>query len=214
MTTRSGLQSDKSVACVNWLDKWMAENADKLPHKFLSKEDGKDVLQWPACFDVKSIYTKYALQMTAENIEAYSYDGFCKVLRSDRFKHCRRATRNSEFKCKDCLQLRKDLESLRRNNPGGINDLAIKEKLLEIDEHKERFFNQRLKYKKHQNKARTNPNKYMCCIIDGMDQSKLFLPNLKDRNDLQQTYGRCMATRMHVIGHITHVCIEVMLLVI
>ena len=79
---------------------------------------------------------------------------------------------------------------MKRKNPGNINAGLIKAKMVEIDHHKERFFNQRLKYKKHQNKARTNPNKYMCCIIDGMDQSKLYLPNLKDRADLQQTYGK------------------------
>ena len=170
----------------------MAENADHLPHRFLTGEDAKDMVQWPACYDVKSIYAMYTHDMQAQGLNSesyYSYDGFCKVLRSDRFKHCKRSSRNSEFKCKDCLGLRKDLESLKRNNVGGINDDNIRAKQLEIQHHRERFLNQRLKYKKHQQKARTNPDKYMCCIIDGMDQSKLFLPNLKDRPDLQQTYG-------------------------
>jgi hypothetical protein len=170
----------------------MTENADLLPHKFLTKEGARDMVQWPACYDVKSIYTMYALDMKEALGDGayYSYDGFCKILRSDRFKHCKRASRNSEFKCKDCLGLRKDLESLRRNNAGGMNDNRILAKQLEIQHHRERFLNQRLKYKKHQQKARRNPDKYMTCIIDGMDQSKLYLPNLKDRADLQQTYGK------------------------
>jgi hypothetical protein len=169
----------------------MADNADKLPHRFLSEEKARDVLQWPACFDIRSIYTIYAGDMKDQGLSAYSYDGFCKILRSDRFKHCKRATRNSEFKCKTCLGLRKDLEKLRRDKQLGIaNKLNIMAKEQEIKDHKERFFNQRLKYKKHQIKARNNPNKYLCCIIDGMDQSKLNLPNLKDRQDLWQTYGK------------------------
>lgn len=196
---RTGLQSDKAATCVIWLDKWMAENADKLPHRFLSEEEAKDVIQWPACFDIRSIYTIYAADMAQQHTAAYSYDGFCKILRSDRFKHCKRATRNSEFKCKTCLGLRKELEKLRRNNVGKINNKKIKAKEQEIKDHKERFFNQRLKYKKHQIKARNNPNKYLCCIIDGMDQSKLNLPNLKDRADLWQTYGRLAAQVIHCI---------------
>ena len=33
-------------------------------------------------------------------------------------------------------------------------------------------------YYKHRNKAKMDPNKYMCLIIDAMDQSKLMIPNL------------------------------------
>jgi hypothetical protein len=117
--------TDKAADCVNWLEKWMQQNTDMLPHKFLSEQDAKDVVQWPACYDVKSIYTMYARDMQASADHAYSYDGFCKILRSDRFKHCKRADQNSEFKCKDCLSLKKDLEWLKRHNSGNVNDSLI-----------------------------------------------------------------------------------------
>ena len=63
------------------------------------------------------------------------------------------------------------------------------------------FSTERRKYYKHVEKARRNPEQYMSVIIDGMDQSKTFVPHFVRVSKLVSSIWKL---RTHVTGAIVH----------
>lgn len=63
------------------------------------------------------------------------------------------------------------------------------------------YSTERSKYYKHREKARNNPDKYVCVIIDGMDQAKTNIPQLPKTAKSVQNLWRL---RTHVTGKRLH----------
>jgi len=60
---------------------------------------------------------------------------------------------------------------------------------------------ERRKYYKHVQKAKQNPNKYLSIILDGMDQSKTFLPHFLYHSKYTQSMWKL---KVHLLGVIVH----------
>ena len=63
------------------------------------------------------------------------------------------------------------------------------------------FSQQRKKYYHHRSKSKSNPDKYMTLIIDGMDQAKLMLPKM---NRLSKAYSDAYKLKTHLTGVLDH----------
>ena len=63
------------------------------------------------------------------------------------------------------------------------------------------FREEREKYYSHRNKAKENKEKYLCVIIDGMDQMKLLVPNLLH---VMKAYSSAWKLKTHLTGVLNH----------
>ena len=63
------------------------------------------------------------------------------------------------------------------------------------------FRNERRKYHLHRYKARRTPSKYLTVILDGMDQSKTDVPNLRR---ICKSTANLQKLRTHLVGVIMH----------
>jgi hypothetical protein len=169
----------------------MNENCQKMPDK-TEASTGRPSWFWPATYSRKLIHADYLNEMTERSEEAYHYDAFIKILANDpEFSNCKRADRNSNFKCEICLEIASNLEHLRRDHKtSGGYEKEIDAEVAKISSHMNCVNSQRAMYKRHQQMARDHPDRYLSLIVDGMDQSKLNLPCVSTRSDLRQQYGQ------------------------
>ena len=59
----------------------------------------------------------------------------------------------------------------------------------------------KLQYCKHREKARVQPDKFICIVQDGMDQAKLPLPRL---TFLEHAYANARQLKTHLTGILNH----------
>lgn len=168
----------------------MDNNCQKMPDK-TEASTGRPTWLWPATYTRKSIHEEYVRDMNRKHLDAYGYDAFIKILANDPdFSNCKRADRNSNFKCDVCLKIAQDMEHYKRMNVNGVYDDILEDLKAKNTAHMRTANSQRAAFKKHQEMAREEPDKYLSLIIDGMDQSKLNLPSLSAKPHLRQKYGR------------------------
>ena len=91
--------------------------------------------------------------------------------------------------------------SLKSMAKGGKSDVEIKNYKNLLKEHRESQALERTKAMHHRQKAFQSPEKYMCMIIDGMDQKKTCLPHFQR---LPKDIGDECLVQMHLVGCLTY----------
>lgn len=179
-----GEATELRMASLAWAEDWMKRWCETMPHS--------NKKHWPASLCRKDIWEMYTENMLKENKEFYSYSAFLKLLR-EYFPNHSKANANTDFKCNVCLQLHTDIVFTRHRNREGKFDGALRQLIIDRDIHIKLSDQQRGKKAKHDAKAVTWPEKYASWILDGMDQTKLLLPNFSGRKDLFSLIGMLRA---------------------
>jgi hypothetical protein len=157
---------------VNFMSGYIKLHGDHHPHQ------NKTTLPFGRTYlQVHAVYKADALEYGIQT--PYSYNYFTVVLK-EAFPHLALQSRSEEFKCSTCHEIEDRLEVARIAH----DELSVQRLKSEYEAHQDFACLQRQKYTKHKQKARNTPDKYMCMIIDGMDQSKMIVPNLKGRGDV------------------------------
>ncbi|XP_028416665.1 uncharacterized protein LOC114540736 [Dendronephthya gigantea] len=152
------------------------------------------------CAQESSGQRKTKRSLNYEGDSEVSDDNECwferKVVFVDVLKNCSEYDRleNRFTKCDHCTNYKKQLEAtMNKAKRKAIQEL--------LDEHIERVMNERRKYHLHRYKARRSPSKYLTIILDGMDQSKTDVPNLRR---VCKSTANLQKLRTHLVGTIMH----------
>ena len=120
------------------------------------------------------VYAQYAADFLRHrhnvNISPLKYDKFRRLWK-EKFKHLKIAkTKTGWAKCDDCVHWRRLIQTAQTDN-------LRSQYQSDLDKHLDHQRAQRLKYYKHRLKALNWPDKYICIIMDAMDQAKCEMPH-------------------------------------
>jgi hypothetical protein len=167
-------KKEKHSHCFNFISAYVKLHCDHHPNS--------DKSYLPYGRTLTQFHESYVVDAKEYGLEApYSYTYFT-VLLHEEFPHVDTLNRSSEFHCETCHQLEDRIEVARTAR----DPLTVQKLRAEKEAHINFCSLQRAKYVKHKIKARMDPDKYLTMIIDGMDQSKMIVPNLTGRGDVEE----------------------------
>ncbi|XP_052097971.1 uncharacterized protein LOC127732831 [Mytilus californianus] len=102
---------------------------------------------------------------------------------------------NRFAKCDFCIKIKIKLENQNLSKAKRLKYMQKREKHLKLQNQ------ERQKYYRHAEKSRRYPHKYLCMIIDGMDQNKTNIPHF---HRLAKSTSQMWNLRTHLTGVIIH----------
>jgi hypothetical protein len=115
------------------------------------------------------IYIAYRADMILQGQETCSQQYFCKQFK-EKFPHVKIHKWKNFAACDRCHHLYGLLGQTQDRE-------RLKETRLLLEDHIEIVLREKMKYWKHIQKSRQKPSKYMCTILDGMDNKKTCCPH-------------------------------------
>lgn len=162
---------------------------DQIAHNYGDRMPNQEKLNLPSCFTKREVYER----IKNDNAEVCSESHFKRVWRSEG-QHITIPKVNRFSKCDECTELKVKL--------GQTNDKGLRRQLItQHQRHVEKQSSERQKYYKHIQKSKTNPEKYMSVIIDGMDQHCTALPQL---HPTPKALNHTSQLNTHITGAIVH----------
>lgn len=183
--TRGRKRTTQSLSGIAWLLNYAENFGEKLPNTCN--------IHLPPCSTKTHIYETMVMESQADFPDPLSQSHFLRLWREEA-RHIA-IPKNCRFsKCNTCTLIKIKL--------GETKD-PQKRKLLQEKRarHLRKQNLERQKYYKHQQKAKSYPNRYLSLIIDGMDQSKTQLPHFVHASKFTSAMWRL---RVHLVGVIVH----------
>jgi len=134
----------------------------------------------PYAYTYRSMWQLYVQDCKKHDLRPYEYDTFTRKLHED-FPLVKLSHLSDDFHCTTCKSIDQDIENALHERRFDDSQFHRHRKQAHMDWSD----GERAKYYKHKRKTRDNPDKYVCLIIDGMDQAKMTVPSLTKRPDVK-----------------------------
>jgi hypothetical protein len=192
-----GLQKTRShvVAASTVIKDFVDTTADSMPHRSRTMSDGIRETQkvLPSTYTQESICEEINGTLKLMNIQPISLPAFNKLWNTE-FKNVTIARHSSFSKCDKCIALKAKIRAAKN-----MAELGVYRQ--EMHTHNIEQRSCRSVYYANRRLSSLNPRKYLCIIIDKMDQHKTCIPRL------QQTPKSChgeMQLPIALSGILTH----------
>ncbi|XP_074661102.1 uncharacterized protein LOC141913837 [Tubulanus polymorphus] len=153
--------SPEFVEATSWLSNYLENTVQSAPDK---------TEKWlPQIFRKIYLYREYKTEKSDNNDRYVSQSTFYRIW-SELFSFVKIKKGSTFSKCDDCVRIQRLLQSTQ-------NPISRKEIMAEKQRHISTVMTERLAYYARVSRAQTNPNRYVSLIVDGMDQTKSFLPH-------------------------------------
>ena len=170
---------------INWMEIYFSKQCDIMP------TTGR--LHLSDNFTRREVYQEYKDDMLSQGVPYIQYRHFNRLWRLQ-FNNVVIPRKVRMGVCSICA-------SLKSMAKGGKSDDEIKNYKNLLKEHRESQALERSKAMHHRRKALQSPERYMCMIIDGMDQKKTCLPHFQR---LPKDIGDECLVQMHLVGCLSY----------